>query len=327
MSHPVCPRRSRRGLARRGGATCSSRRHAAGGRRRAAERASRPRSRRCSCPGAAPPSAPRSSRSSPSATRRRLQVRGDPRRHLATGRAARTAHGARQPRDLDRSVPVQAAARRRRRRTRSTTSSTPRSASSSSARAARSSSRRQGHRHADEASSASARTSWRPTDGFEDRPLLFTNEEGIDWVSRTSRHCTRLDNEESSRVPPARARSAPSSPTTSRRRQTADLGHGPPQPREQRRHPGLRHPGPALGRRLVRRAPAAVAGLRVHRRRTRTPSGTTRASSGRSCRRRVRRDQRLLRLPDRRLDDRASAATSSRSRRRSRRARTRTAPT
>ena len=171
------------------------------------------------------------------------------------------------------------------------------------------------------ATSASARTSWRRRDGFEDRPLLFTNEEGIDWVIESP--ATQWPaTTRSTRGAAGARRSASSSPTTRRPAPQADLGHGPPQPREQRRDPGYgyRSCSPATtrsratrpSRRCTRTSPT-----------TRTPSGTTRASCTAFVPDEARGDQRLLRLPDRRTRDAGpsrSAATSSRSRRTSRRA-------
>ena len=72
----------------------------------------------------------------------------------------------------------------------------------------------------------------------------------------------------------------------------ADLGHGPPQPREQRRHPGLRQAGRALGRRQLRQQPGPGTAVLVHRRRLRR--GLERR--GRPLGVRGRRRRRLLRL-------------------------------
>ena len=126
-------------------------------------------------------------------------------------------------------------------------------------------------------------------DGFEDRPLLFTNEEGIDWVFeevRPQRHPLGLEQRGVHRGRRRRTRDRRGRRIRPReRRAPADLGHGPAQPREQRgraRATGM--PVHPVGRRLLRQQPGAVAGLLVHRRTTRTPSGTTRATCTRSSR-------------------------------------------
>ena len=64
-------------------------------------------------------------------------------------------------------------------------------------------------------------------------------------------------------------------------RRPVDPGHGPPQPRERRRHPRLRPGGGRLGRRHLQRAELAV--LHVPGRRTATRSGTTPAICTPSC--------------------------------------------
>ena len=130
--------------------------------------------------------------------------------------------------------------------------------------------RREGHRRPARAITASARTSWRRRDGFEDRPLLFTNEEGIDWVledadaGRAARMDQRASLEGADGRPPDRRRRRLRSDD---RAKPAHLGHGPPQPREQRRH----------SRATARRSccPATTRSTRSRRSRSCTP---TRAS-------------------------------------------------
>ena len=67
-----------------------------------------------------------------------------------------------------------------------------------------------------------------------------------------------------------------------RRRVPDDLGHGPPQPREQRRGRRLRQPVAPLGRRHLRPAPPSPRSTPTSRT-TPTRSGTTKATCGRSC--------------------------------------------
>ena len=122
--------------------------------------------------------------------------------------------------------------------------------------------------------------------GF-DRPLLLTNEEGIDWVNRAGKAWPTTIGS-----PAARQIGAAVADRRAERRGQADLGHGPAQPREQRRDPGLRSSGRPLRRRLVRHDSGAVAALLVHRRRL--PCGLERR--GRPVGVRRRRSRQLLRL-------------------------------
>ena len=102
-------------------------------------------------------------------------------------------------------------------------------------------------------------------EGF-DRPILFTNEEGIDWVNRSGQSwpppvgCSRLRSDR--RSPAGRSGRRLRRPE---RPAEADLGHGSPQPREQRRDPRVSGRCLAVRRRRLRQQPCAIPGLRLHR--------------------------------------------------------------
>ena len=114
--------------------------------------------------------------------------------------------------------------------------------------------------------------------GF-DRPMLLTNEEGIDWVNRTGTAWPATIG-----APEARQIGAVVAIDEQTGKIEADLGHGTAQPREQRRDPGLRQAGRALGRRLVRQQPGAVAAVLVHRGGLGRRLERRRATCGRSSR-------------------------------------------
>ena len=67
--------------------------------------------------------------------------------------------------------------------------------------------------------------------------MVLTNEEGIDWVNRSGKAWPATIG-----APEARQIGAVVAIDEKNGQGQADLGHGPPQPREQRRRPGLRPP-------------------------------------------------------------------------------------
>ncbi len=123
--------------------------------------------------------------------------------------------------------------------------------------------------------------------GF-DRPLLFTNEEGIDWVKRDGH---RVPRRRSAR--PTHARSASSSPSTEERQAMPIWGMGRHNHENSVAVPGYGHPVVLSGDDSFVNVPAQSQ-LYSTSPTTRRRSGTTRATSGRSSP--TRRRQRLLRL-------------------------------
>ena len=144
--------------------------------------------------------------------------------------------------------------------------------------------------------------------GFS-RPILFNNEEGIDWVKKTGTAFPATEGAADAREIGAVVASDVSVPGAP---YTTIWGMGRFNHENNVAVPGYGKPVTPVRRRLIRHQQGPVAGLRLHRQLRRCRAGRTRASCTRSCRMRqgstITTISRGARPP-------ASAATSSRSRR------------